>query len=54
MKFFLKDKSTVEVIEDEFGLVGVVEEDVDVEYIRKVCDVEIVIGNVETVIFMFV
>lgn len=54
MKFSLKDKSTAEAIEDELGLAGAAEEDADAEYIRKVCDVEIVTGNVETVTYMFV
>lgn len=54
LKFSLKDKSTAEAIEDELGLAGAAEEDADAEYIRKVCDVEIVTGNVETVTFKFV
>ncbi|XP_061198116.1 condensin complex subunit 1-like [Saccostrea echinata] len=40
------DKTTAsEAIEDELGLAGAAEEDADAEYIRKVCDVEIVSGD---------
>ncbi|XP_048728818.2 condensin complex subunit 1-like isoform X3 [Ostrea edulis] len=37
--------TTAEAIEDELGLAGAAEEDADAEYIRKVCDVEIVTGD---------
>ncbi|XP_022328669.2 condensin complex subunit 1-like isoform X1 [Crassostrea virginica] len=39
------DKTTSEAIEDELGLAGAAEEDADAEFIRKVCDVEIVTGD---------
>ena len=43
--FLSQDKTTSEAIEDELGLAGAAEEDADAEFIRKVCDVEIVTGK---------
>jgi condensin complex subunit 1 len=34
------------VIEDELGLAGAAAEDAEAEYIRKICEQEIVTGNI--------
>ncbi|KAK3104798.1 hypothetical protein FSP39_010318 [Pinctada imbricata] len=40
-----KDRLASEAIEDELGLAGAAAEDADAEYIRKVCEMEIVTGD---------
>ena len=49
-----QDKTTNEAIEDELGLAGAAAEDADAEYIRKVCELEIVTGTSRLRIIRFV
>lgn len=42
----------LEIIEEELGLIGVMVDDVEMEYVRKICEYEIVIGMMGKFVFI--
>lgn len=51
LKFF-QDLGVLEIIEEELGLIGVMVDDVEMEYVRKICEYEIVIGMMGKFVFI--